>query len=332
MNIFITGGCGFIGSHIVEYHLAKKDKVFAVDNLTTGSIDNIKNFIKNPHFKFVEADIVNWSNLDDAVAESDRIYHMSAVVGNLRVIMEPVNVIASNIAGCERLFSSIIKSKKLPRIILASSSCVYGNTEHTSMKEEDDLIVEDPSHLHSNYSISKLCDEIIGLSYDHVKNIPTTIIRFFNTIGTRQTGSYGFVVPRFVEQACLNQPLTVYGDGKQTRSFCDVHDVVNILDILANNTSTRSQIINVGNDREVTILELAKIVRKRADSSSEIRYIPYKEVYGEEFIDVMHRKPDLTKCYKLSNYKHQWTLEDTIDKLIHEFREKGSLFTVKKAI
>lgn len=324
MNILVTGGCGFIGSHIVEHHLNKDDKVIVVDNLSTGSEDNIYAFKNNPNFNFYKADILNWDKMDEVINTTDRIYHMSAVVGNMRVIMEPINVIASNIAGCERLYASILKSEKKPRVILASTSCVYGNGTHEFMREEDDLIIEDPSHLHSNYSISKLCDEMIGLSYDHIKDIPTTVIRFFNTIGTRQTGSYGFVVPRFVEQACLNEPMTIYGDGTQSRSFCDVNDVVNALDIIASNIDIRGEIMNVGLDRDVTIKELAEIIRERANSHSKLVYVPYEKVYGTEFIDIMHRKPDLTKFYKLTNYKHRWSLEDTIDRLIEEFQGRQS--------
>lgn len=248
MHILVTGGCGFIGSHIVEHHLAKGDTVYTVDNLSTGSEENISSFRTNPNFKFFKADVVTWEQMDDVVGKVDCIYHMSAVVGNLRVIKEPIDVIISNITGCQRLFTSIVNSGKKPRVILASTSCVYGNGTHVLMREEDDLIIEDPSHMHSNYSISKLCDEIIGLSYDQIRDIPTTVIRFFNTIGPRQTGSYGFVVPRFVEQACLGVPMTLYGDGSQSRSFCDVHDVVDMLDIIAGNINTRAQILNVGLD------------------------------------------------------------------------------------
>ncbi|HQW57980.1 MAG TPA: GDP-mannose 4,6-dehydratase [Gammaproteobacteria bacterium] len=323
MKILVTGGLGFIGSHIVEYHLNKNDAVYVVDNLSTGSLDNLSLFQNNPDFQFDKADILTWQNMEKAVAWADRIYHMAAVVGNLRVIQEPINVIASNIAGTERLFNTITKIGNTPRVILASTSEVYGKSSKSTMQEEDDLIIENPVHLHSNYAISKLSDEIIGLSYDRINNIPTTIIRFFNTIGPRQTGTYGFVVPKFIAQACKGEPISIYGDGSQTRSFGDVRDVVVALDLIAENIRTRYNILNVGVDHEITIKALANLVRERANSKSDIIYVPYKNIYGMEFLDIMHRRPDLTKLHKLIQFKHKWTLEKTVDNLIGIFNENS---------
>lgn len=316
----MTGGLGFIGSHIVEYHLGKNDEIHVVDNLSTGNSENLALFKDNPNFQFDKADILTWTNIEKTVGWAERIYHMAAVVGNLRVIQEPINVIASNIAGTERLFRAITKVGHAPRVIVASTSEVYGKSPKLTMQEDDDLVIENPTHLHSNYSISKLSDEIIGLSYDRINNIPTTIIRFFNTIGPRQTGSYGFVVPRFIKQACQGKPITIYGDGNQSRSFCDVRDVVVALDLIAENINIRYNILNVGADREVTIKELAHLVRERANSKSEIIYVPYEKIYGMEFLDIMHRRPDLGNLNKLISFKHKWTLEKTIDDLIFNFK------------
>lgn len=325
MKILVTGGAGFIGSNIVEHHLKKNDEVFVVDNLSTGSENNIRDFIKNypDHFHFEKADILTWPNLEKVIQQVSRIYHMAAVVGNFRVYSDPENVIVSNIDGSERIFRTIAKSGNTPRVIFASSSGVYGNSPKFIMKEEDDLIIGNPAEMHSNYSVSKLCDEIIGLTYDHVKNIPTTLIRLFNTIGPRQTGTYGFVVPRFIEQACLNNPITVFGDGQQTRCFCDVRDVVVALDLIAENLQARAQIVNVGLNREMSIMELANIVKERAESRSEIKLISYQEAYGmEDYSDIAQRKPDLSKFFKLTGHQHKWTLEQTVDDLIYRFREK----------
>lgn len=320
MKILVTGGLGFIGSHLVEHHLNKKDEVYVVDNLSTGNPANLKLFQNNPGFQFDKADILTWENMEKAVGWADRIYHMAAVVGNFKVIQEPINVIASNIAGTERLFNTITKVGNKPRVIVASTSEVYGKTSKSSMYEEDDLIVENPVHLHSNYSISKLTDEIIGLSYDRINDIPTTIIRFFNTIGPRQTGRYGFVVPKFIGQACKDEPITIYGDGSQTRSFGDVRDVVVILDLIANKINTRYNIFNVGADHEITVKSLANLIRERANSKSEITYIPYEKIYGMEFLDIMHRRPDLTKLNNFITFKYKWILEKTLDNLIDIFK------------
>ncbi len=323
MRILVTGGLGFIGSHIVEYHLNKNDEVYVIDNLSSGLADNLKLFQPNPSFQFDKADLLTWQNIEKAVRWADRIYHMAAVVGNLKVIQEPLNVIASNIAGTERLFNTIASIGNCPRVILASTSEVYGKSPKSMMHEEDDLVIENPVHLHSNYSISKLSDEIIGLSYDRINNIPTTIIRFFNTIGPRQTGTYGFVVPKFIAQACKGEPITIYGDGTQTRSFCDVRDVVRMLDLIAENIQTRYNILNVGVDRELTVQALAELIRERTNSKSEIIYVPYEKIYGMQFLDIMHRRPDLSKLHTMINFQHQWTLEKTIDDLINILKSFG---------
>lgn len=319
MRILVTGGAGFIGSHIVEYHLTKGDEVVAIDNLTTGSQKNISPFEKNSNFKFFQADILNWPELSKYTAWADRIYHMAAVLGVYRVIAEPIDVLRTNILGCEYLLRSIVESKSRARILLASTSSVYGNSPNQKLNEEDNLIVSPTKRPLSGYAISKIADESLGTAYFQTYKLPITFIRFFNTIGPRQTGLYGMVVPRFVQQACRHEPITIYGDGKQTRSFCDVRDTVKAIDIIAEKNISIGEPINVGQDTEITIIELANIVRKHAKSSSEFKYIPYNEAYGKEFYDIQKRKPDLTKLYQLSHFKHQWTLEKTIDDLIEKY-------------
>jgi UDP-glucose 4-epimerase len=319
MNIFITGGCGFIGSHIAEYHLKKGDNVHVVDDLSAGQLKNIAPFQNNPAFIFDQADILTWPHLAKTVQWADRIYHMAAIIGIFRVLAEPVNVLTTNIIGCNRLLDAVVASGSQPQVILASSSSVYGQCEKLLLNEKDKLVIESAAHPLWGYAITKIADEALGLAYHRTANIPITIPRFFNVIGPRQTGRYGMVVPRFVQQACSGEPMTVFGDGTQTRSFCDVRDAVLALDMSVDKTEKNMTVLNIGCDYEITINELAELVRKRANSQLEIKYVSYKEAYGEEFLDIKQRRPDLKKLFDLTGFKHQWSLEQTIDDLIARF-------------
>jgi len=322
MRVFVTGGCGFIGSHIVEFHLKNGDEVRVVDNLSTGTLENIAAFKDNPAFEFIEADIITWPDLEKTAAWADRIYHMAAVLGIFHVIAKPLNVLSTNIAGTERLLRAVVASGSSPRILIASSSSVYGNSPNPVLNENDNLIVASPSHPLWGYAISKIADEAFSIAYHKTIKVPVTLIRFFNTIGPRQTGRYGMVVPRFVQQACDGEPITIFGDGTQTRSFCDVRDVVTALSLLANQEESIGEIVNVGCDSEITINDLAKLVRTRGDSHSEITHTAYLEAYGNDFTDIKQRRPDLSKLYKLTGFKHKWTLEQTVDNLIALYQEK----------
>lgn len=319
MRILITGGSGFIGSHLAEHHLAKGDDVYVVDDLSTGSINNIILFQKNSKFRFEQANILTWPNLDKAICWADCIYHMAAVIGIFRVLSEPLNVINTNIHGYARLLNAASANNPNARIIIASSSSVYGYNKSKILKEDDNLIVGPSTYPLRNYAISKIADEALSLVYIKEHNLPITIVRIFNTIGPRQTGQYGMVVPRFVSQACRNEPITVFGDGTQTRSFCDVRDSVVLLEKLAEENDTMGEIINVGNDKEIQINELAKMIRLSANSQSEICHQSYQQAYGMEFIDIPNRRPDLTKLFKFTSFKHKWSLEDTIADLITRY-------------
>src|SRR3990167_8631118 len=315
MNILITGGYGFIGSHLAEYHLNRGDHAYIIDNLSTGSLDNISTFINHPLFHFEETNILTWPALNKTINWADRVYHLAAVVGVYRVLAEPIEVVATNIAGCERVLRAVAASQWQPRTIIASSSEVYGHSQQPRQNESDTLIMESSTNARWSYAISKLADEALGIAYQRKKNLPITLVRLFNTTGTRQTGRYGMVMPRFVKQAIKNDPITVYGDGKQTRCFCDVRDTVSILNLLADNPDSIGKIVNVGNDREISINELAHLIKERKKSQSEIHHIPYNIAYKEEFIDIQHRCPDLTLLHKLIKFKPAYTLEDTIDSL-----------------
>lgn len=318
MKILITGGAGFIGSHLVEYHLKKGDIVYAIDDLSSGVESNIASFKNNSNFHFTQANILTWTEMDEIVSKIDRIYHMAAIVGVYKVLEEPEQVLIVNILGCEKLLQSVKKHNPKARVIIASSSEVYGpHTEELS--ETTNLIIEASAKNRWHYAVSKLTDESFTLAFHHKFNMSITAIRLFNTIGPRQVGRYGMVVPRFVKQAVDNKPITVFGSGNQTRSFCDVRDTVIMLDKLAENEKSIGEIINVGNDREITITDLALLVKALAKSDSEIQYIPYKEAYGENYVDIQRRKPNLTKLFTYIDFQYHWKLEDSIQYLIsHE--------------
>lgn len=325
MHILVTGGAGFIGSHIVDFHIAKGDKVHVIDNLTTGSIKNISHHLNNNRFKFDQVDIRNTEKLRDAVIWADRIYHMAAIVGMFRVMDQPTEVMEVNVSATERMLKLAYESHWNPQIVLASSSEVYGIGENNKpFNEKDPLKINSVTASRWNYAISKLADEALAMSYYKKYSLNVMSIRFFNTIGTRQIGRYGMVLPRFVKQAVNNEPITVYGSGSQIRSFCDVRDTVNYLDQLCDNKLSSGNIFNVGNDYEITILDLAKMVKRITGSRSSIKHIDYSDAYGNDYEEVKMRKPDLTKLKKYTNYTPRYTLEDTINSLV-EIHNEGKI-------
>jgi len=354
MHVLVTGGAGFIGSHLVEYHLNKGDKVLAVDDLSTGTIENVRPFMGNPGFRFEEADILTWKDIDNAICWSDRIYHMAAVVGLFKVLEEPIKVLAVNIAGAERLLRSVRNCKWEPDIVMASTSEVYGNRfhydgirqgggqspqicpatlepcrdmrpreENIELREDMELLVSSNLNARTNYSVSKLADELYGLSYARQFGMKVRMIRFFNVIGPRQRGKYGMVVPRFVSQAVEGNNITVYGDGTQTRSFIDVRDVVVALDKIAETPESVGEVINVGTQQEVSIHQLANMVKKLTATRSDITFKSYEEAYGDGFDEIYHRRPSLEKLNRLIDFNPRWTLENTILDLVD--RKKVSL-------
>lgn len=323
MHVLITGGAGFIGSSLAAYHLEKGDKVHVVDNLSTGRIENIALFMKNSHFIFSEADLLEWDELDKAVSWADRIYHMAAVVGVFRVLKEPIATLATNIAGCERLLRALHKSAWDTKLIIASTSEVYGcRPDDQPLHEEMELLVSPGHNTRWNYAVSKIADEAFALSYAREYNMDITVVRFFNVIGPNQTGKYGMVVPRFIKQALNNEPITVYGDGTQVRAFMDIRDCVNILQKLADNENSKGEIVNVGAPHEITINSLAEMIKKLTKSFSEITHISYDDAYGADFDEIYHRKPELSKLHKLTNYTPKWSLKETITFLIQNHLEK----------
>lgn len=315
MHVLITGGAGFIGSHLVDLHCSRGDKVHVVDNLSTGSKANLVAHANAGNLHVDVEDIRTWGKLPAAVAWADRVYHMAAVVGVKRVLENPVRVLGTNVSGTERLLEAIYRGGWNPACVVASSSEVYGFNPAARFDELSDLTFQSGSRLRWTYAVTKLVDEFYAMSYQRYYSQNICVARLFNTIGPRQVGTYGMVVPTFVNQALIGSPITVYGTGDQTRSFCDVRDTVRVLDTLASTESCFGEIVNVGNDREIAIRDLAELVRQRSGSRSPITYVDYEQVYGHEYDDVPRRCPDLTRLRELTGFEPEWTLEQTIDDL-----------------
>ncbi len=322
MHVVVTGGAGFIGSHLASYHLARGDSVTVVDDLSTGTLKNILPMLQNPAFQFHKADILVWEGLKHAVSRADRVYHMAAIVGVKKVLEDPRAVMAINIAGTERIFRAVADIRPDVQVTIASSSEVYGFNTNSSFSESDDIILRSGGRLRWCYAVTKLADEFLAYSFMYKSGIHVVIARLFNTIGPRQTGKYGMVVPNFIHQAVNNLPMTVYGDGTQTRSFCDVRDTVVALDLLASTPSANGEIVNVGNDAELSILGLAKLIAQRAGSTSCQKFMSYVEAYGMEIDEISHRRPVLSKLHSLTGFKPKWDLRKTLDDLIA--LERGS--------
>ena len=324
MHVLITGGAGFIGSHLVEHHLGLGDHVHVVDNLSTGSKENILAYLEHPGFRFTQEDVLTWSDLEKAVGWADRIYHMAAVVGVFRVLEAPIQVLATNIAACERLLRAAAHCGWRPQIVIASSSEVYGPQGRIALHEDLPLVITPGAPPRWNYAISKLADEAFGISFARQHGIPVAIVRLFNTVGPRQTGRYGMVVPRFVRQALRGRDVTVFGDGQQTRSFIDVRDTVMFLDQLAAHATSEGVICNVGHDAEITIEALAQRVIERSNSNSTLRFVSYEEAYGQIYEDIPHRRPSTERLHTLTTHRPAWSLDATLDDLIARLRiEEG---------
>lgn len=325
MNILITGGAGFIGSHLVDHYLGSGAKVHAVDDLSTGSSANLALAGKHPNFRFDHQDIMAWEGLEKAIQWADVVFHMAAIVGVKRVLEDSLRVIQVNCGSTERILAAAAKLKWKPRIIIASSSEVYGFNPKPSFAENDDLVLRSDDHFRWCYTATKLMDEFVAQAYALERQVPVTSVRLFNTVGPRQAGMYGMVVPNFVRQAVSNRDITVFGDGHQTRSFCDVRDMVTMLTKIADSKKTEGRIVNAGNDQEITILDLAKKVKGIAESTSKITFIEYAEAYGRPFKDVDHRRPDLTELKRLISFEHKWKLEDTLRELVASESKKVTL-------
>jgi UDP-glucose 4-epimerase len=317
-HYLITGGAGFIGSHLVEALLAGEDRVTVVDDLSTGRLENIEPFVGHPRFRFAIETITNETVMDRLVSECDAIVHLAAAVGVRLIVTDPVRTIETNVLGTEAVLRMARRYRK--KTLLASTSEVFGKNDKVPFAEEDDGVYGATTRSRWAYATSKALDEFLALAYHHSLGLPVTIARFFNTVGPRQSGRYGMVIPRFVLQALANEPITVYGDGSQSRCFCNVRDVVRAVLGLVNHPAAIGQVFNVGSREEVTIRELAEKVRARSRSSSKLVYIPYQQAYGEGFEDMQRRVPDLSKIRSLLGWEPRISLDATLDEIIAYYR------------
>jgi len=320
MHVLITGGAGFIGSHVVEHHLDRGDEVVVVDDLSTGNRANLEEFANNPHFRFVHADIMDWDGLAGAVHVADRVYHLAAVVGMFRVLREPVRVTEVNVCATERVLRTVAAAQQPPQVVIASSSSVYSHTHSRDLREDVELVYLPKQGGLTGYALSKLTNEIQAMAYRQEHGLQVTIPRLFNAVGPRQSGNYGFVLPRFIQQALSGEPLTVFGDGTQTRSFCDVRDTVAAIESLAGTAEAAGLPVNVGNERETRIVDLARMVIERSGSRSKIEFVPFDKAYGSEFDQITQRHPVEQRLKALTGFRPRWTLEQTIDDLLERAR------------
>jgi len=318
----ITGGAGFIGSHLAEYLLVRGDEVFVIDDLSTGRLENVAHLRTHPRFKLAVETILNETVMDRLVSECDVIYHLAAAVGVELIIKSPVETIERNILGTDVVLR--LAARYLRKVLITSTSEIYGKSEAVPFKEDDDRVLGPTTKSRWSYSCSKGIDEFLALAYYKEKRLESVIMRLFNTVGPRQTGRYGMVIPRLVKQALAGKPLTVYGDGQQVRCFTYVDDVVAAAVKLMETPEAVGQVFNIGNDQGVTIAELAEKIKKFTKSSSEIIFIPYDQAYEEGFEDMRLRVPSLEKAKRTIGYSPKVQLDEILKKVIEHFRTHQS--------
>jgi len=314
LRALITGGAGFIGSHLAEALLDEGHAVQVIDDLSTGSIENITHLKGRSHFAYVLDTVLNWPLMLELVDQADMIFHLAAAVGVRLIVERPVATIETNIKATELLLE--LCAKKGKPLLLASTSEVYGKLDRPYFNEEDDLVLGPTSRARWCYAASKIVDEFLAKAYFKEKLLPTVVVRLFNTIGPRQTGQYGMVVPRFVRQALAGEPITVYGDGTQRRSFTWVGDVVNGMIALIRHPGAYGEVFNIGHTKEISIYSLAILVKELARSPSQIVFVPYDEAYESGFEDMARRLPDIAKIHKLIGYQPTRDLSQMLERII----------------
>ena len=313
-SYLITGGAGFIGSHLCEALLKENHKVFAIDNLSTGKIDNIKHILDNQNFQFIRGDVLNTSVMDRLASQSEIIIHLAADVGVRLIIKHPVHTIENNIKGTEVVLKNTLRYGC--KTIIASTSEVYGKGSSIPFRVEDDVMLGSTLNNRWAYAASKMIDEFLGLAYVKEFNSNIVSVRLFNTVGVRQVSRYGMVIPKFVEQALKNEPITVFGTGEQSRCFCDVRDVIRAIIKLSYRDDIAGNVYNIGSTEEITIYALAELVKEMTKSSSEIIKVPYSEAYEPGFEDMQRRVPDISVISKLLNWKPQYRLNHILENII----------------
>ena len=309
-HTLITGGAGFIGSHLTERLLNTGEKVVVIDDLSTGRLENLPKTNEEFKLRFIESDVTSCKDLDEIVAKSKYVYHLAAAVGVDLVVQSPIRTIETNLKSTEAILEAA--AQKNTPILLPSSSEVYGKSSQEEFNEADDLLIGPPTLGRWSYACSKLMDEFLALAFYNERQLPVTVVRLFNTVGPRQTGRYGMVLPRFIESAKANEPIRVFGDGKQSRCFCDVHDTIEALIRLANCPEAYGNVFNIGSKEEVSILELANRVITITGSKSEVKIVPYDLAYDSGFEDMQRRRPSLNKLIEFTNFYPTTSLDDII--------------------
>ncbi len=318
----ITGGAGFIGSHLSEALLDRGQRVTVIDDLSTGRFENIEPLTKNPNFSFAIETITNTAVMDRLVSECDIIYHLAAAVGVFEIVSKPIHTIETNVRGTDIVLETARRYRK--KVMVASTSEIYGKSNKAPFNEDDDSIIGATTKSRWSYAASKALDEFLALAYYKETGLPVVVFRLFNTVGPRQRGHYGMVIPRFVQWALAGESLQVYGDGRQTRCFCNVTDVVNAVMRLADCDAAVGEVFNIGTQEEISILDLAHKVKQRTGSSSEVVLIPYNEAYEAGFEDMLRRVPDISKINRLIGWEPQKRLDQTLDEIIAYFHERSS--------
>lgn len=321
MRVLITGGAGFIGSHLSDAYLERGDEVYVIDDLSTGSFENIQHLKDHPRFHYTIDSVHNQPVLAELVDQCDIIFHLAAAVGVKLIVESPVRTIETNVRGTEVVLALANKKKK--RVLIASTSEVYGLSAEIPFREDGNLVMGATTKGRWSYACSKAIDEFLALAYWKERRLPTTIVRLFNTVGPRQTGQYGMVIPAFVRQALAGRPITVYGDGNQSRCFGYVGDVVDALIKLMAVDESIGQVFNIGSSEEISIIELARRVKTLADSNSEIVFVPYDQAYDEGFEDMPRRIPDTSKVADLIGFRPRLCLDDIL-RIVIDFHSSGS--------
>ncbi len=322
MRVLITGGAGFIGSHLTDAYLERGDEVYIIDDLSTGTIENIRHQKGNPRFHYTIESVQNKPVAAELVDQCDIIFHLAAAVGVKLIVESPVRTIETNVRGTEVVLE--LANKKNKRVLVASTSEVYGLSADVPFREDGNLVMGATTKGRWSYACSKAIDEFLALAYWREKKLPTTIVRLFNTVGPRQTGRYGMVIPTFVKQAIAGRPITVFGDGAQTRCFGYVGDVVGALIGLMDTDKSVGEVFNIGSSEEISILDLAKRIKALTDSASDIVFVPYDEAYEEGFEDMPRRVPDTTKVRKLVGFEPRMNLDGILQTVIEYQRDRPS--------
>jgi UDP-glucose 4-epimerase len=313
-RILITGGAGFIGSHLAEALIAEGAEVLVLDDLSTGSRANLSALEACPGFQFAEGSVLDAAAVERAMERADFVYHLAAAVGVELVVHKPVHTLEDNVAGTENVLAAA--ARRGAGVLVASTSEVYGKSERERFSETDDLLIGPPMFARWGYACSKLLDEFLAMAYWREKNLPVVIARLFNTVGPRQTGRYGMVLPRFVNAARRGEPLVIHGDGKQSRCFCHVSDVVRALVALPRRTDASGEVFNVGGTEEVTIAELAGRVNAAAGGRSELKFVPYEVAYAKGFEDMRRRVPDIRKVCQWIGWKPTMSLDEIVRRMV----------------